>query len=146
MKMVLLSSPLFFRVSIQRNIRNCCTHVHPIVHLKFAICCTGWYAFRTPHIHLEAHAGGKTVHVAQLYFQNSLNKRITRLSPYRQRATVAVKNEDDYIFRRDNGDTTTIYNIRPIDGKRMSRGMKGEMVLGIDPNHDSPKALHGRSQ
>lgn len=106
---------------------------------------SGWYAFRTPHIHLQAHVNGKTVHVAQLYFQNNVNRRITRLSPYKQRSKVAVKNEDDYIFRRDNGDATIIYNLKPIDGKRTSRGLNGEMVLGINPNHESDKPLHGRS-
>lgn len=104
----------------------------------------GQYAFRTPHIHLQAHVNGKTVHVAQLYFENSLNNRIHRLSPYKERVDKEIQNEDDYIFSRDNGQATIIHNIKPLDGKRLSRGLKGEMILGINPTHESEKALHGR--
>lgn len=106
---------------------------------------SGQYAFRTPHIHMQAHIGGKTVHVAQLYFTNQVNSRIHRLSPYKQTTGKATQNEDDYIFVRDNGDSTIIQNIQPLDGKRTSRGLKGEMILGINPNHESSKALRGRA-
>lgn len=89
-----------------------------------------------------AHVNGKTVHVSQLYFNNNLINRIKRLSPYKQRATVTVKNEDDYIFKRDSGHLTMINNIKPTDGKRISRGLTGEIVIGMDPSKESRKALH----
>ena len=101
----------------------------------------GWYAFRTPHIHVMAHVDGKTVHVSQLYFQNSLINQIKRFSPYKGRAKLAAKNEADYIFRRDSGHLTMINNVRPSDGKRLSRGLTGEVTLGMDPSKQSVKAL-----
>ncbi|KAH9412830.1 hypothetical protein DERP_009812 [Dermatophagoides pteronyssinus] len=114
--------------------------------VEFMTVFPGQYAFRTPHIHLQAHVNGTTVHVAQLYFENSLNNRMARLTPYKQRVNKEIRNEDDYIFRRDNGDATIIHNIKPLDGKRLSRGLNGEMIIGIDPSHESSSALHGRQE
>lgn len=88
-----------------------------------------------------AHVNGQTVHVSQLYFQNSLINQIKRFTPYKGRAKVVAKNEADYIFRRDNGHLTMINNVKPSDGKRMSRGLTGEVTLGMDPSKQSLKAL-----
>ncbi|KAH7639628.1 hypothetical protein HUG17_3661 [Dermatophagoides farinae] len=115
-------------------------------HVEFMTVFPGQYAFRTPHIHLQAHVNGTTVHVAQLYFENIMNNRIARFSPYKQRVNKEIRNEDDYIFRRDNGDATIIHNIQPLDGRRLSRGLKGEMIIGINPTHESSSALHGRQE
>lgn len=112
--------------------------------VEFMTLFPGQYAFRTPHIHLQAHVNGTTVHVAQLYFENRLNNQVARLSPYKQHIKKEIHNEDDYIFMRDNGDATIIRNIKPLDGKRLSRGLKGEMIIAINPLHESTKALHGR--
>ena len=92
-----------------------------------------------------AHVDGKTVHVSQLYFQNSLINQIKRFTPYKQRAKVAVRNEEDYIFKRDSGHLTMVTKVKPTDGKRLSRGLTGEITLGMDTSKTSAKALHGRT-
>lgn len=88
-----------------------------------------------------AHVNGKTVHVSQLYFPNNIINQIKRFSPYKARAKVAAKNEADYIFRRDSGHLTMIQQLKPSDGRRLSRGLTGEIVLGMDPSKTSVKAL-----
>ncbi|KAJ6224433.1 hypothetical protein RDWZM_002978 [Blomia tropicalis] len=102
----------------------------------------GWYSSRTPHIHVMAHVNGKTVHVSQIYFKNDLIRNIKRLSPYKQRANLAPTNEADYIFRRDNGHLAIVNQIKPTDGRRISRGLTGQITLGMDPSKTSKKALN----
>ena len=85
---------------------------------------------------------GKTVHVTQLYFPDAMNNRVNRIMPYKQRAkSLAAKNANDYIFRRDHGEMTIMTNIKPLDGRFISKGMVGEMILGVNPKHLSTHAL-----
>lgn len=93
-------------------------------------------------VHLPS---GKTVHVTQLYFPDPMNNRINRVMPYKQRAkSLATKNANDYIFRRDSGERTIMSNIKPLDGRFVSKGVVGEMILGVNPNTQSTHALNGR--
>ncbi|XP_054155493.1 uncharacterized protein LOC128953966 [Oppia nitens] len=108
----------------------------------------GWYGGRTTHIHIQTHMGGKTVYTGQLYFTDKLVNRIARMQPYNMTTGHRNTNEGDYIFRRDSGNDTIIKRIKMIKqtNRLLASGLVGEMIIGLNPNTESPYALYGKGK
>ena len=94
----------------------------------------GMYSPRTTHIHISSHLGGKTIHTGQLYFSNKLVNRIQRMYPYNTTTDRKITNENDRLFRQYHGEQSLITKIKPMSGRRISNGLIGEIIIGVDPN------------
>jgi protocatechuate 3,4-dioxygenase beta subunit len=83
----------------------------------------GWYAGRTPHIHLKVHVGGNEVHTGQLFFRDSLSAAVYRTSHYRSRGQAETSNAEDGIYEPGS---------RLAVRKRRGGGYLGRMTLGVE--------------
>lgn len=101
----------------------------------------GWYAGRAIHIHLKAHLGGRaagrrykggrTAHTGQLFFNESVNDRVVRLSPYNGRSGARVRNGDDGIYAEVG--SGSLVRLRRRKASSIRDGLIGTITVGIEP-------------
>ncbi len=84
----------------------------------------GWYQGRTPHIHVEVHAGGQEVHAGQLYFDDSISNSVYSKSPYASRGEQTTTNEDDGVY--SNGGSQSKLALT-----KQGNGYVGRLSLGV---------------
>jgi protocatechuate 3,4-dioxygenase beta subunit len=65
--------------------------------VEFRTIYPGWYPGRTVHVHLMAHAGGRT-YTSQLYFPEDATRTVFSRPPYRERPGPDTSNDDDGIY------------------------------------------------
>lgn len=65
--------------------------------VEFRTIYPSWYPGRTVHIHLMAHAGGRTS-TSQLYFPEDVTAAVFTRPPYRERPTPDTTNNTDEIY------------------------------------------------
>jgi protocatechuate 3,4-dioxygenase beta subunit len=65
--------------------------------VEFATLFPGWYPGRTVHVHVMAHAAGRTF-TSQLYFPEDVTDAVFTRAPYRDRPTRDTRNATDEIF------------------------------------------------
>ena len=71
----------------------------------------GWYRGRSVHIHVKVHAGGRTIHTGQLFFDDAFTDTVFRsTAPYSSRGTRDTRNANDGIFR--GGGTSTVLAVK----------------------------------
>jgi protocatechuate 3,4-dioxygenase beta subunit len=102
----------------------------------------GWYEGRAIHIHMKAHTGGRaagrtyrggrTVHTGQLFFRESLNDRVVRLSPYDRRGGERLRNGADQIYGQAGAGA--LVRVRRRRASSFRKGLVGAITVGIDPS------------
>lgn len=83
----------------------------------------GWYAGRTPHIHLKVHVGGNEVHTGQLFFRDAVSAAVYKTRHYRSRGAAETSNADDNIY--ESGSRIAVR-------KRRAGGYIGRMTLNVE--------------
>ncbi|MEU9286744.1 intradiol ring-cleavage dioxygenase [Streptomyces sp. NPDC048275] len=117
--------------------------------VKFETIFPGWYTPRTCHIHVRVHTGGEkadgtyeggTVNfTGQLFFDDEVAAEIFALEPYSQHTGSYTKLADDMVYE-DNGAAGGLLTLQPVHKKDPSKGYKGFITLGIDPDAESTGA------
>jgi protocatechuate 3,4-dioxygenase beta subunit len=102
----------------------------------------GWYVGRAIHIHLKAHVGGRaagrtykggqTAHTGQLFFNESVNDRVVRLSPYSGRSGARTRNSEDSIYGQAG--SGALLRLRRRKASTIRKGLIGAITVGIDPS------------
>jgi len=90
----------------------------------------GWYEGRAIHIHMKTHLDGETVHTGQLFFNESVNDRVVRLSPYNGRSGTRVRNSEDSIYREAG--SGTLVRLRRRKASSFRKGLIGTITVGIE--------------
>ncbi|CAG2109562.1 unnamed protein product [Medioppia subpectinata] len=113
--------------------------------IRFKTIYPGWYGGRATHIHMQSHYGDRTIHTGQLYFHDTINNIMARLLPYNMSDMPRMKNEEDSEFMENKGADTIINYIKPVDIKRIHKGLKGTIHIGLNPKAKSTFAYYGRT-
>jgi protocatechuate 3,4-dioxygenase beta subunit len=92
----------------------------------------GWYQGRAIHIHLKVHVGGRTVHTGQLFFHESTNDRVVRLSPYNRHRGTRLRNREDDIYGQAGSGSLVRLRRRKADSFR--KGVIGTITVGVAPS------------
>jgi protocatechuate 3,4-dioxygenase beta subunit len=91
---------------------------------EFATIYPGWYRGRTPHIHVEVHAGGETVHTGQLYFPPATTRQVYARVPYRTHGQPDTVNAEDGVYAA--GGSKSLLALT-----RRGRGYVGRLTMGV---------------
>jgi protocatechuate 3,4-dioxygenase beta subunit len=115
--------------------------------VQFATVYPGWYAGRAIHIHVKAHIGSLTGHVAhtgQFFFPEDLTERIAKLEPYAKRLNVhRTTQEEDHVFSEQHGSEQMVSISRL--GKSNSDGYLATVTVAVDPEaNPKPVGVGGR--
>ena len=65
---------------------------------RFLTVFPGWYAGRTPHIHLKVHVGGDVVHTGQVFFNERITAAVYKQAPYKSHGQPDTSHSEDSIF------------------------------------------------
>ncbi|WP_199820921.1 intradiol ring-cleavage dioxygenase [Streptomyces fulvoviolaceus] len=120
--------------------------------VKFETIFPGWYTPRTCHIHLKVHTGGekedgtyeggKVNYTGQLFFPDDVAEEIFTLEPYSQHSGTYTELADDMVY--DGGGTSSgLLTLKAVHKKDPSKGYKGSITLGVDPDAESTGAGGG---
>ena len=120
--------------------------------VKFETIFPGWYTPRTTHIHVRVHTGGekadgtyeggKVNFTGQLFFDDDIAAEVQALEPYSKHTGSYTKLADDMVY--DGGGTSSgLLTLKPVHKKDPSKGFKGSITLGIDPDVESTGAGSG---
>ncbi len=111
----------------------------------------GWYTPRTCHIHLKVHTGGakedgtyeggKVNFTGQLFFDDEIAESIFALEPYSKHTGSYTKLADDMVY--DGGASSGLLTLKAVHKKDPSKGYKGFLTLGIDPDAENTGAGSG---
>jgi protocatechuate 3,4-dioxygenase beta subunit len=114
-------------------------------HCRFTTIVPGWYPGRAVHIHVKVHvggtvshrhySGGTVCHTGQVFFAERMLSRIQVLDPYRQNSASRLHNDDDGIYHQAGG-TSAIAQTKALHPGDPTKGYRGSIILGVDPNAD----------
>ncbi|AXG82660.1 protocatechuate dioxygenase [Streptomyces paludis] len=120
--------------------------------VKFTTIVPGWYTPRTCHIHVKVHTGGqkadgtyeggKVNFTGQLFFDDDIAEQIFTLEPYSKHSGSYTKLDDDMVYE-GNGAAGGLLTLTPVHKKDPSKGYKGTIILGIDPDAENTGAGGG---
>ncbi|WP_436801109.1 intradiol ring-cleavage dioxygenase [Streptomyces coeruleorubidus] len=120
--------------------------------VKFETIIPGWYTPRTCHIHLKVHTGGekedgtyeggKVNFTGQLFFPDEVAESVFTLEPYSKHTGSYTKLDDDMVYD-GGGATGGLLTLEPVHKKDASKGYKGFLTLGIDPDAENTGAGSG---
>ncbi|MFD4546409.1 intradiol ring-cleavage dioxygenase [Streptomyces sp. NPDC058466] len=120
--------------------------------VKFETIFPGWYTPRTCHIHVKVHTGGEkedgtyeggTVnYTGQLFFDDDVAAEIFALEPYSQHTGSYTELADDMVYD-GGGAASGLLTLKPVHKKDPSKGYKGLITLGIDPDASNDGAGSG---
>ncbi|UPZ30058.1 intradiol ring-cleavage dioxygenase [Streptomyces sp. LRE541] len=112
----------------------------------------GWYTPRTCHIHVKVHTGGekedgtyeggKVNYTGQLFFADGIAEQIFELEPYSQHSGTWTKLDDDMVYD-GGGASSGLLTLEPVHKKDPSKGYKGSVTLGVDPDTENTGAGSG---
>jgi protocatechuate 3,4-dioxygenase beta subunit len=88
----------------------------------------GWYAGRTPHIHLKVHVGGQVIHTGQIFFSEKTLAEVYKVAPYSSHGQPDTSHAADNIFAQAGGDKAVVKLARRARGKK---GYTGAITLGV---------------
>lgn len=86
--------------------------------------------------------GGTVNFTGQLFFDDDVAAEIFALEPYSQHSGSYTKLADDMVYE-DNGAAGGLLTLKAVHKKDPSKGYKGSIVLGIDPDAESTGAGSG---
>jgi protocatechuate 3,4-dioxygenase beta subunit len=95
---------------------------------RFLTVFPGWYAGRTPHIHLKVHVGGDVVHTGQVFFNERITAAVYRQAPYRARGQYDTSHAEDTIFAQA-GRSRAVLRLTRRGGGRP--GYRGAITLAV---------------
>jgi protocatechuate 3,4-dioxygenase beta subunit len=96
--------------------------------VRFDTVYPGWYAGRTPHIHLKVHVGGQVVHTGQLFFDEKITAAVYRQAPYRSHGQPDTSHAADQIYAQAGRSKAQLRLDRRGGGRR---GYRGAITLGV---------------
>ncbi|HEY8448196.1 MAG TPA: hypothetical protein VIL01_13910, partial [Thermomicrobiales bacterium] len=124
----------------------------------------GWYAGRTPHIHLKVHVGGTPVdassdpdavatpargltyegghtsHTGQLFFDDAISDEVYATPAYaRQSNQGRITNEQDSILGNHDDEPGFLLDLTG----SVDEGFIGTITVGVDPSAESQEARMG---
>ncbi|MFD9430674.1 intradiol ring-cleavage dioxygenase [Streptomyces sp. NPDC060002] len=120
--------------------------------VKFETIFPGWYTPRTCHIHLKVHTGGekedgtyeggKVNYTGQLFFPDDVAEEIFTLEPYSRHSGSYTTLDNDMVY--DGGGTSSgLLTLKAVHKADPSKGYKGSITLGVDPDAESTGAGSG---
>ena len=95
---------------------------------RFLTVFPGWYAGRTPHIHLKVHVGGDVVHTGQVFFADRIAAEVYRRAPYRSHGQPEMTNAQDSIYAQA-GKSRARLKLRRRGASKP--GYRGTITLGV---------------
>jgi protocatechuate 3,4-dioxygenase beta subunit len=117
--------------------------------VKFETIFPGWYTPRTCHIHVKVHTGGekedgtyeggKVNHTGQLFFDDAVAEEIFTLEPYAEHTGSYTVLADDMVYD-GGGAASGLLTLKAVHKKDPSKGYKGFLTLGIDPDAENTGA------
>lgn len=120
--------------------------------VKFETIVPGWYTPRTCHIHVRVHTGGEkedgtyeggTINfTGQLFFADDIAEEIFTLAPYSRHTGSYTVLADDMVYD-GGGASSGLLTLKPVHKKDPSKGYKGFISLGIDPDAEGTGAGSG---
>jgi protocatechuate 3,4-dioxygenase beta subunit len=120
--------------------------------VKFETIVPGWYTPRTCHIHLKVHIGGekedgtyeggKVNFTGQLFFDDEIAESIFALEPYSKHTGSYTKLADDMVYD-GGGASSGLLTLKAVHKNDPSKGYKGSLTLGIDPDAENTGAGGG---
>ncbi|KOG30236.1 protocatechuate dioxygenase [Streptomyces resistomycificus] len=120
--------------------------------VKFETIFPGWYTPRTCHIHLKVHTGGqkedgtyeggKVNYTGQLFFADAIAEEIFTLEPYAQHSGSYTVLADDMVYD-GGGASSGLLTLKAVHRKDPSKGYKGSLTLGVDPDAENTGAGGG---
>ncbi|MFD9317958.1 intradiol ring-cleavage dioxygenase [Streptomyces sp. NPDC060053] len=120
--------------------------------VKFETIFPGWYTPRTCHIHLKVHTGGqkedgtyeggKVNYTGQLFFPDAAAEEIFTLEPYSKHSGSYTTLDNDMVY--DGGGTSSgLLTLKAVHKADPSKGYKGSITLGVDPDAENTGAGGG---
>ncbi|MFI6009294.1 intradiol ring-cleavage dioxygenase [Streptomyces sp. NPDC051243] len=120
--------------------------------VKFETIFPGWYTPRTCHIHLKVHTGGqkedgtyeggKVNYTGQLFFDDEIAQEIFTLEPYSKHSGSYTTLDNDMVYD-GGGASSGLLTLKPVKKADPSKGYKGFLTLGIDPDAENTGAGSG---
>jgi protocatechuate 3,4-dioxygenase beta subunit len=120
--------------------------------VKFETIFPGWYTPRTCHIHLKVHTGGekedgtyeggKVNYTGQLFFDDTVAEEIFTLEPYARHSGSYTTLENDMVYD-GGGASSGLLTLEAVHKKDPSKGYKGSLTLGVDPDAENTGAGSG---
>ncbi|MFJ9865541.1 intradiol ring-cleavage dioxygenase [Streptomyces sp. NPDC101165] len=120
--------------------------------VKFETIFPGWYTPRTCHIHVKVHTGGekadgtyeggKVNHTGQLFFDDDIAEEIFALEPYSKHTGSYTTLADDMVYD-GGGASSGLLTLKPVHKSDPSKGYKGFLTLGVDPDAENTGAGSG---
>ena len=120
--------------------------------VKFETIFPGWYTPRTCHIHVKVHTGGekedgtyeggKVNYTGQLFFADDIAEEIFTLDPYAKHTGSYTVLADDMVYD-GGGAASGLLTLKAVHKKDPSKGYKGSLTLGVDPDAESTGAGSG---
>ncbi|MFJ3214116.1 intradiol ring-cleavage dioxygenase [Streptomyces flaveolus] len=120
--------------------------------VKFQTIVPGWYTPRTCHIHVKVHTGGqkedgtyeggKVNYTGQFFFDDDVVADIFEIEPYAQHTGTWTKLDDDMVYD-GGGASSGLLTLEPVHKKDPSKGYKGYITVGIDPDAENTGAGGG---
>ncbi|MFH8802791.1 intradiol ring-cleavage dioxygenase [Streptomyces sp. NPDC017936] len=120
--------------------------------VKFQTIFPGWYTPRTCHVHLKVHTGGqkedgtyeggKVNHTGQLFFDDDVAEEIFTLEPYAKHSGTYTRLADDMVYD-GGGASSGLLTLEPVKKADPSKGYKGFLTIGIDPDAENTGAGSG---
>ncbi|MEU2420458.1 intradiol ring-cleavage dioxygenase [Streptomyces sp. NPDC007851] len=120
--------------------------------VKFETIFPGWYTPRTCHIHVKVHTGGEKEdgtyeggivnYTGQLFFDDGIAEEIFALEPYSKHTGSYTVLADDMVYD-GGGASSGLLTLKAVHKKDPSKGYKGSLTLGIDPDAENTGAGSG---
>ncbi|OXY93196.1 intradiol ring-cleavage dioxygenase [Streptomyces diastatochromogenes] len=120
--------------------------------VKFETIFPGWYTPRTCHIHVKVHTGGekadgtyeggKVNFTGQLFFDDDIAEEIFTLEPYSRHTGSYTTLANDMVYG-GGGASSGLLTLKPVHKSDPSKGYKGSLTLGIDPDAENTGAGSG---
>lgn len=120
--------------------------------VKFETIFPGWYTPRTCHIHVKVHTGGekedgtyeggKVNYTGQFFFDDEIAQEIFTLEPYSQHSGSYTTLDNDMVYD-GGGAASGLLTLKPVKKADPSKGYKGFLTLGIDPDTENTGAGSG---
>jgi len=108
---------------------------------RFQTIFPGCYPGRTNHIHFKlrtagaregnTYRGGHTAHTGQVFFPEEITVSLMQHGPYSGQQTARMRQEEDGIFRNQNGRASTA-RLTPVSADDPSRGFQAVLAATID--------------
>ncbi|MEU6349316.1 intradiol ring-cleavage dioxygenase [Streptomyces sp. NPDC047072] len=120
--------------------------------VKFETIFPGWYTPRTCHIHVKVHTGGEKEdgtyeggivnYTGQLFFADDIAEEIFTLDPYSKHTGSYTTLDNDMVYD-GGGASSGLLTLKAVHKADPSKGYKGFLTLGIDPDAENTGAGSG---